>query len=125
MQMGNFSLKYPQVNLYGFATADDVSDQYARNIFDTWSAITFDLSAEQISSGLLVVDQVHPTELNYKIRVGYNEMVLPDDVIDEDVYRDTIVGADQWANSGYFTIQNFVGTFAAQLYDSVDADFAV
>lgn len=125
LQMGNFSLKYPQVDLFGFRTTDDVSDQYARNIFKTWSAITFDLSPEQISSGLLVVDQVNPIALNYKIRVGYNEMVLPDDVIDEDVYRDTIVGADQWANSGYFTIQNFVGTYAAQLYDSVDSDFTV
>jgi hypothetical protein len=123
--MGNFSLKYPQVEVSGFATAADVSDQYTRNIFDTWSAVTFDLSEDQISSNRLVVDQVDQSMVNYKIRISPNEMYLPDSIIDEDVYRDTITEADQWANSGYFTIQNYIGAYTASLYDDVGPDFTV
>jgi hypothetical protein len=123
--MGNFSLKYPQVEVLGFSSAEDVSEQYTRNIFDTWSAVTFDLSPEQLTSNLLVLDQVNQSVVNYKIRVSPSEMYLPDTVVDDDVYRDAISDADQWANSGYFTIQNFIGTYSALLYDNVDPAFTV
>lgn len=124
-QMGNFSQKYPQVKVLGFASPADVSDQYTRNIFDTWSAVTFDLSADQVSSQRLVVNQENQSVVNYKIRVSPNEMYLADTTVDEDVYRDAITDADQWANSGYFTIQNFIGTYTALLYDNVDPSFTV
>lgn len=123
--MGNFSLKYPQVKVYGFASSADISDKYTRKIFDTWSAVIFDLSEEQIATNRLIVDQNNQTVIDYKIRVSPNEMYLPDTTIDEDVYRDTISDADQWANSGYFTIQNFISTYSSSLYDDVDPNFMV
>lgn len=123
--MGNFSLKYPSVKLHGFPTASDVSHQYTRNIFDTWSAVIFDLSDEQISSNLLVINQINQSVIDYKIRISPNEMSLPDTTVDEDVYRDSLADADQWANSGYFTIQNFISTYSALLYDDVDPSFTV
>jgi hypothetical protein len=123
--MGNFSLKYPQVEVLGFPSAEEISDQYTRSIFDTWAAVIFDLSQEQVSSHRLVVNQVNQSVINYKIRVSPNEMFLPDTTVDEEVYRDAISDADQWANSGYFTIQNFVGTYSAMLYENVDPSFTV
>jgi hypothetical protein len=123
--MGNFSLKYPQVTVTGYASSADVSAQYEKNIFDTWGAVTFDLSQDQINTNRLVINQVNQSEVNYKIRVSPNEMSLPDTTIDENVYRDAISGADQWANSGYFTIQNFIGTYTTLLYNHVDPSFTV
>ena len=123
--MGNFSLKYPQVKLNGFPTATDVSHQYTRNIFDTWSAVIFDLTDEQITSNHLIVNQVNQSVIDYKIRVSPSEMYLPDVTVDEEVYRDSLADADQWANSGYFTIQNFISTYSASLYDDVDPAFTV
>ena len=123
--MGNFSVLYPQVHVLGFPSAADVSDQYTRNIFDTWSALIFDLSPEQVASNRLVVNQANQSVINYKIRVSPNEMYLPDTTVDENVYRDAISEADQWANSGYFTLQNFVGTYSSLLYENVDPSFTV
>jgi hypothetical protein len=51
--------------------------------------------------------------------------VLPDSVHDEDVYRDGVSLADNWINSGYLTIQNFVSTFLAKQYPGVHPDFKV
>ena len=123
--MNNFSMMYPEAEVTGYASSGDVSDQYTKYIFDTWAAVIFDLSDEQISTGRLVVNQVNQSTVNYKIRISPNEMYLPDTTFDDEVYRDAITGADQWANCGYFTIRNFIGTFTTMLYDGVDPTFTV
>jgi hypothetical protein len=66
--MGNLSLAYPQVEIRGKKTPHDVLTEYQANLFNTWVAVDFELSDEQITSGSLI----NPTSLstvNYQLRV--------------------------------------------------------
>jgi len=123
--MGNFSLAYPQVDLRGRKTPNEISIDYEGNLFDTWASIEFELSSEQESSGQLILSPSSVSNIVYELRISPSQMALPDSTYDSDVYRDGISGADAWINSGYLTIQNFIATYLAQQYPGVPADFSV
>lgn len=66
--MGNLSLAYPQVKIRGRKTAHDVLNEYQTNLFDTWIAVDFELSDDQITSGSLI-NPASLSTVNYQLRV--------------------------------------------------------
>jgi hypothetical protein len=66
--MGNLSLLYPQIEIRGRKTANDILIEYQANLFNTWVALEFELSDEQITSGSFI----NPSSLstvNYQLRI--------------------------------------------------------
>jgi hypothetical protein len=66
--MGNLSLVYPQIEIHGRKTANDILTEYQANLFNTWVALEFELSDDQITSGSLI----NPSSLstvNYQLRI--------------------------------------------------------
>jgi hypothetical protein len=73
--MGSLKEAYSEVTLNGVLDADELSLEYEANLFDTWTAIEFELTDEQISSGLLITSDTGLTNVNYKIRICPSQMV--------------------------------------------------
>jgi hypothetical protein len=123
--INNLTKMYPDVKTKGCADPTDVYDTYRTNIFTTWAAIQFNLTAEQIATGRLIPDENSQTTVDYTILINANAAVLPTDTTDDNVYNDQQAGADLWWASGYMTVQNFVSNYLAQQYSYVPNDFQV
>jgi hypothetical protein len=73
--MGNFSELYPQVDVVAKKSTHDISLDYESNLFDTWASVEFELSDDQIASGLLIPSTATLSTVNYEIRICPSEMV--------------------------------------------------
>ena len=120
---------YPDVQVTGAASSDDIITDYQSNLFKTYGSIEFALTTAQISSGTLVTQGVSGDEVTYSIRISPVGMILPTDTT-ATVYNDLTASADIWSNSGYLTIQNFINTYLASMqkngvYTGTSSDFSV
>lgn len=66
--MGNLSLAYPQINIHGKKSSNDLQTEYEANLFNTWVALEFQLTDDQITTGQLVNPSSIST-VNYELRV--------------------------------------------------------
>lgn len=73
--MDELKAQYPQVELRGVKNSDDLNVEYQSNLFETWAAIQFDLSDEQIESDSLIPSSSSPVTVSYQIRVAPASMV--------------------------------------------------
>eukprot|EP01034_Spumella_vulgaris_P035334 gene35334-43567_t len=118
-------LKYPNVKATGAASPDAIIDQYEVNLFDTWAALEFTLTPEQLSTGLLITDPNQQNIVTYNILVNPNVAPLSNDNTTDQVFNKVGTESDSYWATGYMTLQNFVSTFLAQQYPTVAADFNV
>jgi hypothetical protein len=125
--MNALTKKYPDVVTVGAADNAGINNLYETNLFDTWAAIQFDLSEEQLSSGTFITSQNAPTTVSYSITI--NPTIwgngLPNYNFSDNVYNQEAAPPDIFWASGYFTLQNFVDTYLAQQYDVVSPNFNV
>lgn len=74
--MGNFSELYPQVEVVAKKNTHEISLDYEANLFNTWASVEFELSDDQIASGLLIPSTTSLSTVNYEIRICPSDMVL-------------------------------------------------
>jgi hypothetical protein len=114
--MNKLSATYPDIDLVGVADKAALNDAYYQDLFTTWAAISFDLSASQISTDSFFPD-INNT-VAYKIRISplVTQNGFPEDYIDTDVYNDIFSYSDLYWNTGYLTLQNFIRTEITRNY---------
>lgn len=116
---------YPDVEAIGAATAADMNKIYENNLFDTWATLDFQLTANQLSSGLLIPSQSQVTDVSYTISI--NPTVwgnMPTSNYSSPIYNDEVAPSDLFWSSGYLTLQNFVEEYLVQQYNG-QGDFSV
>lgn len=116
---------YPDVEAIGAATAADMNKIYENNLFDTWATLDFQLTANQLSSGLLIPSQSQATDVSYTISI--NPTVwgnMPTSNYSSPIYNDEVAPSDLFWSSGYLTLQNFVEEYLVQQYNG-QGDFSV
>lgn len=124
--MAALTAKYPYVRALGAASPEDVLTQYQQNIFNTWASVQFNLTAEQLSTGLLVTSQTAQSVVDYTILINPNiAEALPSSTFTDGVYNSQQAQADFWWSTGLMTIENFVSTYLATQYDDVPSNFKV
>ena len=120
--------KYPSVSLIGVSDMDELLDQYTENIFNTWAALQFNLTADQITTGLLVPSDQSEATVDFTVLLSPQQQSLPMQffVDSTSVLNTEAALADAWWTSGYMTLQNFVSTYLAQQYNrTVPSTFSV
>lgn len=121
--------KYPQIEPVGADDPDAVKQLFEENLFDTWASMQFTLNADQQSSGLLVTNQTAPSTVSYSILISPNifqSNLATDNTTDTgDLYNQMQAQADLFWSTGYMTLQNFVATYLATQYTTVDPDYTV
>eukprot|EP01034_Spumella_vulgaris_P023934 gene23934-30218_t len=118
-------LVYPSIEAHGAASPSEVNSMYSENLFNTWASIQFDLTPEQITTGLLIPDQNVVTPVAYSILVNPVYASLPKYNYTSFVFNSVSCDADAFWATGYMTLENFVSTYLAKLYATTPADFAV
>jgi hypothetical protein len=73
--MDQLAIAYPQVDIRGKKTSDEVDTEYEANLFTTWGALEFDLTDEQITTGQLITSTVTNSDVSYKLRICPSVMV--------------------------------------------------
>ncbi|RYG68763.1 hypothetical protein EON64_04450, partial [archaeon] len=121
--------KYPQIEPVGADDPDGIKQLFEENLFDTWASMQFTLNSDQLSTGLLVTSQTNPSTVSYSILISpniYQLNLATDNTTDtDDLYNLQQAQADLFWSSGYMTLQNFVATYLATQYTTVDPDYTV
>ena len=116
--------KYPTLKPIGASNAGEIYSMYEHNIFSTYGALQFNLSAEQWSTGLLVTSQIAPSFVDYTILINPSVSSIPSANYDF-VLNNWPCAADAWWSSGYLTLQNFVAVYLAKEYEDVPSNYDV
>lgn len=116
--------EFPLIKAIGVADPDALVSAYQSNLFSTWAALEFNLSAAQIESGMLVTSQDTMSVVDYTILINPSVQELPSTDSDY-VFNQVNCAADKWWSSGYMTLQNFIPTYLAKQYDFVSPNFKV
>lgn len=117
--MQSLVLQYPDVEIQGFATQADILDSFGDHIFQVWCAISFTLNKEQFDTGTFSSD----SPIVYSIRMNPNVVNMPFSTYDPAVYNDYMASADNWLNSGYLTLQNYIRSYITNTYVGSEANF--
>ena len=126
--VGALKEKYPSVSLIGVSDMNELLDQYTENLFNTWAALQFNLTADQIATGLLVPSDQSEATVDFTVLLSPQQQSLPMQffVDSTSVLNTEAALADAWWTSGYMTLQNFVSTYLAQQYNrTVPSTFSV
>lgn len=119
--------KYPDLTVEGFATKEDIVSNYQTDLFDTYAALQFTLTDEQIASGTFITSQTEESKVTYDILISPAiwEDKLPAYNYTDFVFNKEGSSSDLYWSMGYLTIQNFVAVYLAKNYDNVPADYTV
>jgi hypothetical protein len=118
---------YPDIVAVGAPNENGISNLYEANLFDTWSSLEFFLSADQLASGKLITSETVATAVNYEIAINPVNWGsgLSTSNYSLSVYNDQSCEADIYWSSGYMTLQNFIATYLARNYSTVNPAFTV
>lgn len=120
--MSSLTEKYPDIETIGLSSADDLNYYYERNIFNTWAAVDFSLTANQISSGSLVPNTENKNKVSYSIFINpaiWGEIPTRNSTDYEyNILNEQMSDADLFWASGYLTLQNYIANYLTQQYDS-------
>lgn len=119
--------KFPDIEVEGFATKEDIVKDYEQNLFDTYASLEFTLTDAQMDSGTFITSQTEESKVTYDILIS---PAIWEDKLSVFNYTDFVYnkegsGADKYWSMGYLTLQNFVGVYLAKNYDNVPADYTV
>jgi hypothetical protein len=118
---------YPDIVAVGAPNENGLNNLYEANLFDTWSSLEFFLSADQLASGKLITSETVATAVNYEIAINPVNWGsgLSTSNYSLSVYNDQSCEADIYWSSGYMTLQNFIATYLARNYSTVNPAFTV
>jgi hypothetical protein len=122
--IGNLTTKFPDIEAIGAKDYEGILNLYQENLFDTWSALIFDLDSEQWSSDLLVSNNGQTSTISYTIMVNPTNWGSPYPMwnFSSLVYNKISSETDLFWNTGYLTLQNYIATYLAQTADDLDAN---
>ncbi len=125
--MNALKQEYPSITIVAAPDDAGINSLYEANLFDTWASVEFYLTPDQISTNQLITSQTSPSSVAYQIAVnpinyGYG---LSNDNYTSEVYNKQACEADIYWSSGYLTLQNFIATYLAKQYTTVDPNFSV
>jgi hypothetical protein len=121
------TIVYPDIVAVGAPNENGINNLYEANLFDTWSSLEFFLSADQLASGKLITSETVATAVNYEIAINPVNWGsgLSTSNYSLSVYNDQSCEADIYWSSGYMTLQNFIATYLARNYSTVNPAFTV
>jgi hypothetical protein len=73
--MDQLALAYPQIEIRGKKTSDDLETEYQANLFNTWGALEFELNDNQLTTGELITSTTSASSVSYKLRICPSVMV--------------------------------------------------
>ena len=119
--------QYPDLSLQGLADESDLIGLFKSSVRTSYASVAFNLSQEQLATGLFVTDQNSAANVSYSIRMNQVGIVLPISTTNNDsyVYNDFSTAADSWWRSGYLTLKQFIDSELAVQYSSVDPHFRI
>jgi hypothetical protein len=124
--MASLQQTYPDITIVGSPDHDGINSLYESNLFDTWAAIEFELSDDQISTGNLITSQTTPSLVAYQVSMNpISWGALSTSNYTDAVYNKQNCEADAYWSSGYLTLQNYISTYLAKQYTFVNPNFNV
>ncbi len=100
---------YPSIHAIPASSGEEVNSQYEANLFNTWGAIEFSLTQDQVDSGLLIPDQNDVTPVSYNILINSLITAMPNDNYTDLVYNKQFAKGDAlWTTGKHCTVHDLL-----------------